>query len=82
MPHFDLTVSLGNILSALAFGVMALFAWRDLTWRISNLEIWRKEHIRDADERDKLIAKMDRVLDHVRWQTEELLGRRSLPPNS
>lgn len=82
MPHFDWTISLGSILSMGAFLVMALFAWRDLTWRIQNLEVWRKEHQIDSDSRDDIIRKMDLVLDHVRWQTDHMLGRREAPPVS
>ena len=78
--HFDSTVSLGNVISAAAFTILALFAWRDLTWRIRNLEDWRKTHMIDADARDALLAKMDRIIDHLRWQTEYMLGKRGESP--
>ena len=80
MPHFDYTITLGSLIWSVSSLVLAAFAWRDLTWRIKNLETWRKEHMVDADARDNLIQKMDKVLDHVRWQTDHMLGRRVAPP--
>jgi hypothetical protein len=67
--RFDTTISLGNLISAVSFLILAVFAWRDMSWRIKNLEVWRKEHMLDSDGRDKLLQKMNKVLDHVRWQT-------------
>lgn len=78
--HFDWTVSFGNIVSCVAFIIMALFWWRDMDWRVRNLEVWRKEHMVDEDARDELIRKMDKTLDHVRWQTQKMLGGSALPP--
>lgn len=46
---------------------------RDLEWRITNLENWRKEHMIDADARDKLLMDMKEILAHVRWQTDYML---------
>ena len=65
MPHFDWTISLGNIISAVTFLILAGFAWRDLTWRVKNLETWRKEHMLDADSRDRLLTNIDKILYHV-----------------
>lgn len=81
--HFDTSISLGNLLSAIGFLTLALFAWRDMNWRVKNLEVWRKEHILDEEARDQLIKKMDRVLDHLRWQTEKMAGNKRLgsPPD-
>jgi hypothetical protein len=78
--RFDATINLGNILSATAFLVLALFAWRDVTWRIRNLELWRTEHMIDSDARDALIENMKEILNHVRWQTDRMLGHKSEPP--
>lgn len=78
--HFDGTISLGNIIAAISFIVMSLFAWRDLDWRIKNMETWRREHMIDSDARDTLITKMDKVLDQLRWQTDYMLGKREKPP--
>lgn len=80
MPHFDWTISLGSVIQALAMLVLALFAWKDMDWRVRNLENWRKEHMVDADARDALIKTMGRVLDHVRWQTNRMLGGKEEAP--
>lgn len=70
--HFDPTVSLGNLVSAVTFLFLAGLAWSDLRWRVRNLEIWRKEnmdmwkcHLTDAKERDALLQKMDKTIDHL-----------------
>lgn len=64
--NFDWTVTFGNMISTVAFLFLAIIAWRDLTWRISNLEIWRKEHMIDADSRDLIIKRMDELLVELR----------------
>lgn len=63
--HFDWNVSVGNVFTATTFLIMTVIAWRDLNWRIKNLEIWRKEHMVDADSRDQIIQRMDKILFHV-----------------
>lgn len=63
--HFDWTISLGNVVSAGTFVVLAVTAWRDLRWRVTNLEVWRKEHQIDSDSRDAIISRMDRILYYV-----------------
>lgn len=68
--RFDWTVNLGNIIAGLTFLACAGAAWTDLRWRITNLETWRKEHMVDADSRDEIIKKMDRVLYHLSKGTE------------
>lgn len=80
--NFDATISLGNIVSAAAFLVMALFGWRDLTWRIKNLEQWRNEHMIDSDARDKLITGLDKILALQRWQIKNQLGLNQPPPDN
>lgn len=42
--HFNGDVSLGSILSVISFLVAAIVAWRDLNWRIKNLEEWKDIH--------------------------------------
>jgi hypothetical protein len=49
----------------LTFLTLAAAAWTDLRWRIKNLETWRGEHMIDADSRDAIIKKMDRILYHL-----------------
>jgi hypothetical protein len=77
--QFDWSISLGNLISGITFLVLALFAWRDLTWRVKNLETWRAEHMLDSDSRDKLIMNSDKMLarlqvlmeDNERWKRGE-----------
>lgn len=71
---FDWTISLGNIVAGLTFTIAAVLAWRDLVWRVKNLETWRKEHQVDADSRDKIIRRMDKILYHVTGGKEGNLG--------
>lgn len=78
--RFDWTVSIGNILSAAAFALAAVYAWKDMSWRIKNLETWRTEHMVDSDARDLLIQDMTKILEHVRWQTSTMLGKHKHPP--
>jgi hypothetical protein len=73
--HFDETVTLGNVLAGVSFSVMALFAWRDLTWRIKNLELWRAEHMVDSDARDQLMHKLDSVIELLQFQISLLMGK-------
>jgi hypothetical protein len=63
--HFDWNVSIGNVITAATFIVLAITAWRDMNWRVRNLEVWRKEHQVDADSRDQIITRMDKLLFHV-----------------
>lgn len=44
MPHFDLTIDLGNILTILTFLIVAVLAWNNLSWRIKQIEDWRQTH--------------------------------------
>ena len=62
---FDWHISFGNILTAVSFLALAITAWRDMNWRVRNLEEWRKEHMVDADARDKLLINIDKILYHV-----------------
>lgn len=66
--HFDTTISIGNIIMSGSFLIAAVLCWRDMDWRVKNLEIWRKEHMVDADSRDKIIEKLDRILDRIDWR--------------
>jgi hypothetical protein len=77
--HFDPTISLGSLIWGITTTVAAILFWRDLDWRVRNLETWRKEHQIDADARDRLIESMKEILLHVRWQTDYMLGKRGAP---
>jgi len=69
--QFDWTISFGNLVAGLLFLVATLFAWRDLTWRVGNLEAWRKEHQIDADARDTLIQNSDKMLARLNYLVED-----------
>lgn len=64
--RFDGTISIGSVFMGLSFLLMAAMTWRDMDWRVKNLEIWRKEHMVDADSRNEIMQKLDTVLNHVR----------------
>jgi hypothetical protein len=63
--HWDSTITLGNIITFFGALALAVAAWRDMNWRVSNLETWRKEHTIDAESRDDIIKKMDKILYHL-----------------
>lgn len=63
--RFEPTINFGSVIWALSSLVLAVAAWRDLNWRIKNLEVWRTEHMVDADSRDAIIGRMDKILYHV-----------------
>lgn len=48
MFHFDWTITLGNLLTISTFSVLAITAWRDMAWRVKNLETWREGHERST----------------------------------
>ena len=60
--HFDTSINLGNVLVAASFIFLAIVAWRDLTWRIKNLENWRSEHMIDSNARDSIIQRLDKIV--------------------
>jgi hypothetical protein len=93
--HFDSTITLGNFLTFVLL-VIAIIKFynaqaqskraeieyrKDIEWRMANLETWRKEHMVDADARDALLKKLDKVCDHLEWlikdRQRENVGRRS-----
>ena len=74
--HFDGTVTLGSILSATCFLFLAAVAWRDLNWRIKNLEIWRKEHMIDSDARDALMRNSEMMLQYLKTLVDERGNKR------
>lgn len=70
--HFDYTFTIGNIFTCVLLAIAAIKFWaaqiayqRDMDWRVTNLEAWRKEHMVDADARDQIITRMDKILYHV-----------------
>lgn len=83
--HWDGTITLGNLLTVLALLWAVYKFWaaqlasrdaqsaakRDLEWRITNLETWRKEHMIDSDARDKLIGDMGTIVKQLEWLRKE-----------
>ena len=43
-PYFSGQITLGNIVTAVTFLLAAFAAWRDMGWRVKNLEEWKKGH--------------------------------------
>ena len=79
--HFESTVTLGNLITLFTafFAIWKFWAAqvaykRDLDWRVTNLEVWRKEHIVDAESRDNIIRKMDKILYHLTRDDEPYNG--------
>ena len=60
--HFDWTITAGNVIAAVSFIVLSVLAWRDMNWRVKNLETWRREHMIDSASRDIIINRMDKIL--------------------
>lgn len=48
VPYFSREITLGNIFTVITFLVAALMAWRDLRWRVDNLEAWKAAHEHSA----------------------------------
>lgn len=76
--HFDSTITLGNVLTIVLLVVAVMKFWaaqtaarRDLEWRIDKLEVWRREHMVDADARDKLLTRLDKMCDHLEYLVKE-----------
>jgi hypothetical protein len=73
--HFDWTISIGNVITATTVFILAAMAWKDLVWRIKNLESWRTEHMIDADARDSIIMKIDILLERFKAVVDDREGR-------
>lgn len=67
--HFDWTVNIGNVFTLIGVAVLAIVAWKDLTWRLKNLEAWRLEHMIDACSRDDILKKLNEII--ARWDQRE-----------
>jgi hypothetical protein len=83
--HIDWTISIGNLIWTGGCILVAIIGWRDLTWRIRNLEIWRGEHIVDSDSRGELINEMRIVMEHTKWQSDAMFkfySRQGMHPSA
>ena len=78
--HFDSTISLGNIISAVTFLLLAGIAWTDLRWRVKNLEVWRCEHMVDSESRDTLIKSLADITNKLQWVDEARAKQKNAPP--
>ncbi len=91
--HFDPTISLGSIFSIIGL-IIAIFkfwtsqeaakkaqaaAQRDLEWRITNLETWRKEHTIDADSRQHLVMQLGTIVGRLEWVEAARERQRNAP---
>lgn len=63
--HFDWTLSIGDIIKSTMLFVLAILAWNNLRWRVNNLEVWRKEHMVDADSRDAIIRSIGTLVQRI-----------------
>lgn len=54
-----------DMLAAIAFTIAALYAWRDLNWRVKNLELWQNRL-------DVLMEKQVAILASTETNTVEL----------
>jgi len=81
--HFDSTVTLGNLIAAVAFLLAAAATWADVRWRLRNLESWKTEHTEESDKRDLLIRKLDLANEHLSTLigTRQVGGRRFTDPH-
>lgn len=70
--HFSGEITLGSILSSITFIALTIVAYKDLQWRVHNLEVWRREHMMDADARDNLL----RSLSEIATKLNTLIERR------
>lgn len=73
--HFSGEITLGSILSSITFIGMTVVAYRDLQWRVRNLEEWRKEHMLDADARDSLLRSLSEIAVKLNTLLEQRRGR-------
>ena len=48
--HWSGEVTVGNLLTITMFAVATIYAWRDLNWRVKNLEVWRDGRIHSIEE--------------------------------
>jgi len=44
VPHFEWSISFGNVITTISFLAAAFSAWKDLSWRVKNLEEWKRDH--------------------------------------
>jgi len=63
--HFDPTINIGDIIKSTLLFILAVLAWNNLRWRVNNLEVWRKEHMVDADSRDEIIKSIEKLVQRL-----------------
>ena len=60
--HWDPTINIGNLITIALALIAIVFAWRDMDWRIRNLETWRREQIAGLVARAQLDEKFQTVV--------------------
>ena len=69
--RYDGTITLGNLISTFCFIIFAAMAWRDIGWKIKNLEEWRKIHQIEATKRDEILDRIEATLTKITTVMEE-----------
>lgn len=59
---FDATITLGQVIWGLTTFVLIISLWRDLHWRVKNVEEWQDVQDEKNGQRDEMISKLDRIL--------------------
>lgn len=67
---FEPTISFGNVIWSLSCLVLAVAAWRDMNWRMKNMEKWQAITDEENKKRDAIITRLDKVLYHLSGGTE------------
>lgn len=50
MPHIDWTIRLSDVITWGVGLVLVVTAWRDISWRLTNLEEWKQLHFHTTEE--------------------------------
>ena len=68
--HWSGEVTLGNLLSIATFGGLALLAWRDLDWRVRNVETWKEGHLHSVEEQVRNISMLREAIVGIKQLAE------------
>jgi hypothetical protein len=66
LPHFDGTVTLGNLLELIGLLVFGLLAWRDMNWRMKIQEEFKAAQLVINLKRDDQLVQQEKDLSLVR----------------
>lgn len=66
--HFDGTINVADVITALLVAAAGIAAWRDLNWRMKNVETWKKSHelesrasIETLDEMKNITSRLEAI---------------------